>query len=261
MDEQTIADRIARTRSRVLLDENKQREREAERERNRTGFGSARRSEDYVPGDEYGYPEEGYEALPPVIETPVVDGPLVLNEPYLEPCEKELLGFILEEGCSILEFDRDSKYYVEGEAVSVAEFIDSSLAADDTVFANASYAKVYNVYFEMYDEGLSQQQIAQRLLNSMDEEVAAVAREILIEKYQITVKNYEQSMTAASTRLTMYVPKSLLAYQCKRVDLQVKEKMEALGSVADSDAQLSLLTEINALNRIRAMLNNELGRV
>lgn len=260
MDEQTIADRIARTRSRVLLDEKKQREREAERERNMTGFGSARRSEDYVPGDEYGYPEEGYEALPPVIETPVVDGPLVLNEPYLEPCEKELLGFILEEGCSVLEFDRDSKYYVEGEAVSVAEFIDSSLAADDTVFANASYAKVYNVYFEMYDEGLSQQQIAQRLLNSMDEEVAAVARELLIEKYQITVKNYEQSLTAISTRLVQYVPKALMAYQCRRLDMLLKVKTSELETAALED-QLALLTEITSLNKMRTMLNNELGRV
>ena len=113
----------------------------------------------------------------------------------------------------------------------------------------------------MYQEGLTQQQIQQRMLNSEDVEIATVAKEILIEKYQITVKNYEQSMTAISTRLAMYVPKSLLAYQCKRVDLQVKEKMDSLNSVTDSDTQLAILSEINALNKIRTMLNNELGRV
>ena len=110
----------------------------------------------------------------------------------------------------------------------------------------------------MYQEGLMQQQIQQRMLNSMDEEIAAVAKEILIEKYQITVRNYEQSMTASATRLVIYVPKSLIAYQCRRVDLQIKEKMEALAS---SDDQISLLTEINSLNKVRTMLNNELGRV
>jgi hypothetical protein len=183
-----------------------------------------------------------------------------LNEPYLEPCEKELLGFILEEGCTALEFDRDSKYYVEGESVNVAEFIDGSLAEDDTVFANSSYAKVYDAYFEMYDEGLSQQQISQRLLNSMDEEIAAVARELLIEKYQITVKNYEQSLTAVSTRLVQYVPKALMAYQCRRLDLLLKEKTRELETASLED-QLTLLTEITSLNKMRTMLNNELGRV
>ena len=89
-----------------------------------------------------------------------------------------------------MEFDRDSRFFVEGETLSVAEFIDGILAEDEVDFANEAYRKVYEAYFAMYDEGLSQEQIQQRLLNSMDQEVAAVAREMLIEKYQITVKNY-----------------------------------------------------------------------
>ena len=276
MDEQILADRISKTRSKVLLDDKKQREREAERQRNRgageTGYPARQRSSVPVPEEdvpvpmpddyvsEYDYPDTGYDDVSPVDDQPAVAGPVVLNEPYLEPCERELLGFILEEGCTALEFDRDSKYYVEGESVNVAEFIDGSLAEDDTVFANSSYAKVYDVYFEMYDEGLSQQQIAQRLLNSMDEEIAAVARELLIEKYQITVKNYEQSLTAVSTRLVQYVPKALMAYQCRRLDLLLKEKTRELETASLED-QLTLLTEITSLNKMRTMLNNELGRV
>jgi hypothetical protein len=206
------------------------------------------------------YPADEYDNVPPpgFMDEPVTSS--VFEEPYLEPCEKELLGFILEEGCTDLEFDRDSKYYVEGEVVNVAEFIDGSLAADDTVFANSLYAKVYDLYFEMYDEGLTQQQIGQRLLNSMDENVASVAKELLIEKYQITVKNYEQSLTAASTRLVQYVPKSLLAYQGRRLELLLKAKTKEL-ETASPEEQLALLTEITSLNKMRTMLNNELGRV
>jgi hypothetical protein len=216
--------------------------------------------DDYVSGGDYEYPQEDYSEMSPVAGEPSVAGPMVLDEPYLEPCERELLGFILEEGCSPLEFDRDSKYYVEGEVVSVAEFIDSSLAADDTVFANSSYAKVYDAYFELYDEGLSQQQIGQRLLNSMDEEIAAVARELLIEKHQLTVKNFEQSLTSASTRLVQYVPKALMAYQCRRLDMLLKEKTRELETASLED-QLTLLTEITSLNKMRTLLHNELGRV
>ena len=168
-----------------------------------------------------------------------------------------LLCFVLEDGCSELEFDKDSKYFTE-ERVTVADFIDGTLADSDLVFLNPSYEKTYEAYFEMYQEGLTQQQMQQRMLNSMDEEIAAVAKEILIEKYQITVRNYEQSMTAPSTRLVMYVPKSLIAYQCRRVDLMVKEKMAALPA---ADDQIALLTEIDSLNKVRTMLNKELGRV
>ena len=259
MDEQILADRISKTRSKVLLEEQKQRERAEAASHPHSHSQSL--SQTYAPPmpDEY-YPVEGYEDVPP---PDFMDEPVVVSafeEPYLEPCEKELLGFILEEGCTPLEFDRDSKYYVEAEIVTAAEFIDGSLAADDTVFANSLYAKVYDLYFQMYDDGLTQQQISQRLLNSMDEDVASVAKELLIEKYQITVKNYEQSLTAASTRLVQFVPKSLMAYQCRRVELLIKAKTKEL-ETASPEEQVALLTEITSLNKMRTLLNNELGRV
>jgi hypothetical protein len=94
----------------------------------------------------------------------------------------------------------------------------------------------------------------------MDEEIAAVARELLIEKYQLTVKNFEQSLTSASTRLVQYVPKALMAYQCRRLDMLLKTKTRELETASVED-QLSLLTEITSLNKMRTMLHNELGRV
>ncbi len=230
IDEQILAERISKTRTKTLLDEKK----------------------DNVPYER--------EPVPVPDETPVAEGPMVLNEPYLEACEREILGFILEEGCSELCFDRDSKYYVEGDSVNVAEFIDGSLAEDDTVFANSSYARVYDEYFALYDEGLTQQQIQQRLLNNMDAEIAAVSRELLIEKYQITVKKYEQSLTARSTILVQFVPKALMAYQCRRIELLLKKKTKEM-ETASADDQLAILTEITNLNKLRNMLNNELGRV
>ena len=248
IDEQILADRISRSRTNMLVAEKKQQEREA-------------RKDEQVSVPVY--------VSEPASDMPLVDvpyapvpnhGPIVITNPYLEACEKELLGFVLEEGCTELLFEKDSRYFSD-PPVTVADFIDGTLADSELVFVNPSFDKVYELYFAMYQEGLKQQQIQQRMLNSEDLEVATVAKEILIEKYQITVKNYEQSMTAVSTRLAMFVPKSLLDYQCKRVDLQVREKMDALNSVTDSDTQLTLLSEINSLNKIRTMLNNELGRV
>lgn len=250
MDEQILVDRIAKTRSKVLLEDKKQRDRAEAASLSQTSLPPT--PEDY-------YPTDGYGDAPPAFKEDPVDVS-EFEEPILEPCEKELLGFILEDGCTTLEFNADSKYYVEGEVVNVAEFIDGSLAADDTVFANTRYAKVYDLYFQMYDEGLTQQQICQRLLNSMDEEVSSVAKELLIEKYHLTVKKYEQSLTAASTRLVQYVPKSLMAYQCRRIELLIKAKTKEL-ETASQDELEALLAEITSLNKMRTMLNNELGRV
>ena len=245
IEERILADRVSKTRTEILMADEKQKERERQR-------------------DESPVPDMPPD-MPPVVQSvqqPMLhEGPIVINEPYLAPCEKELLGFILEEGCSELQFDVDSKYYVAGEQVNVAEFIDGTLADDDADFVNQSYRKVYDEYFRMYDEGLTQQQMQSRLLNSMDPEIAAVAKELLIEKYQITVKNYEQSLTAVSTRLVQFIPKTLLAYHCKKVELILKELTDRLAVEQDPDRQVEILAQISDYNRARTRLNNELGRV
>ena len=156
---------------------------------------------------------------------------------------------------------------IGGEVVALAGFEgefthdDGILADDEADFVNRSYRKVYEEYFSMYDEGLTQQQMQQRLLNSMDPEVSAVARDLLIEKHQLTVKNYEQSLTSISTRLVMYVPKTLLTYQVKKVELYLKELTAELGQTSDMDRQIELMTRIGEYNTARTRLNNELGRV
>lgn len=263
MEERILAERIGKVRSEMLVAGQKQQERERLRTQNpeqsfRSGMPDFPYEgpvpEDYAPVDVYPEP------VPVLPVVPVATGPIILDEPYLEPCEKELLGFILEHGCSHLNFDRDSKYYVEGESTTVAEFIDGSLAEDDMLFMNSSYAKTYDTYFQLYDEGLEQHRIQSRLLNHMDEEISAVAKELLIEKYQITVKNYMQSLTSEATRLVIYVPKALMAYQCRRLELMLKSKTKEM-ETAGSDDQMSLLAEITRINRMRNLLSIELGRV
>lgn len=265
IDEHILASRINKTRTSVLEAEKKQLEREAERTRQAAvpqqgydpGLPPPPMDDVYIPGEPVDMPPIG-----PMSQEilPVVSGPIVKDCPFLAACEEELLMFVLEYGCSELLFDQNSKYYTE-QPMTVADFIDATLADSELDFRNSSYYKVYETYFAMYQEGLTQQQIQQRLMNSMDEEIAAVAKEILIEKYEITVKTYVQSMTATATMLVMYVPKSLLVYQAKRVEMDVKEKMDEVQRTQDPERMMTLLAEINALNKVRTAINNELGRV
>ncbi len=253
IDEQILVDRVSRTRTDMLIAEKRERDRARFKE-------TATESAAGDPMPEY-IPETEDVPQPEIPVEIAAEGGIVINEPYLAPCERELLGFILEEGCTTLDFDIDSRFYVEGESINVAEFIDGILADDEADFRNSSYRKVYEEYFRMYDEGLSQQQIRQRLLNSMDMEVAAVAKDLLIEKHQLTVKNYEQSLTSMSTRLVIYVPKTLLTYQVKKVELHLKGLTAELVRTEDAARQLEIMTEIGEYNKARTRLNNELGRV
>ena len=252
IDEQILADRVNRSRSEAIKAEQQQVMRAEER---------ASVSGQMVPPPEM-YPPDVLpsDVFPPAIGPVVDNGPLQMNEPFLEPCEREILGFILEDGCTHLQFDRDSKYYTGGEIMTVADFVDGVLAEDDAEFANIPYRKAYEEFFRMYEEGLSQEQIQTRLLNSMDEVISAVAKDLLIEKHQITVKNYEQSLTSTSTRLVQFIPKAMLAYQCRKVELIQKGLMAELGGIVDDERQMEILSKISEYNKVLRRLNKELGR-
>ena len=293
IDEQILIDRVNKSRDEMLIADRRQAERDAARAAHKhtthTGRSAAPQQqtrpvdmgvppmpEDYVPMyDEYGPGLEDYMPLSggdPVYDEPVPvavmtepepqhQNGIVINDPFLEPCERDLLKFILEHGCTPLAFDRDSKYYIPDEQLNVAEFIDGILAEDEGGFENIPYRAVYDAYFEMYDEGLEQEQIQTRLLNSQDPQIAEVARELLIEKYQITVENYEKSMTSTTTRLIQFVPKTLMTYQCRKVEKILKDLTAQLASVTDDTAMMEILAKISEYNKARTRLNNELGRV
>ena len=258
IDEQILVDRVSRQRTDMILAEQKQAERERQRAYAQRQDMPAPAGVDVPPLSMEDYADYAPEPVPAYVEPQLVEG-VVINDSFLAPCEKELLGFILEDGCSPLRFDRDSKFYENGELVNVAEFIDGALAGDP--FANTSYRKVYDEYFVMYDEGLDQSKIQTRLLNSQDPEIVAVAKELLIEKYQLTVKAFEDSLTTNDTRLVMYVPKCLMTYQCRKLEVMIRELTEELAVTQDSDRQIEIMTRIGDCNRARTRLNNDLGRV
>jgi len=200
----------------------------------------------------------------PVMPTPVQTGesalkPLEQNK-TLAPSERELLHFILTYGRTSLDFESDSEFFVEGEEPpTVAEFIDDALASDETSFANEAYRIVYDAYFNLYDQGLSQEQILRTLLDDEDRTVAHVAAQLSEEKYLLTVKNFAAALQTRSSWLVNFVPKSILAYQGKRVKVQIDADTRELAK-ASPERQLELLQHISRLNQILRRINIKLGR-
>lgn len=176
--------------------------------------------------------------------------------------EMDILYFLLTHGRDILDFPFDSPFYSgsETEKPSVAEFIRASLDADGSSLMNAAFRKTYEAYFKCYDAGMVQDEIIRSLLNAEDRELAFVTAQLSMERYQLTVKNFEEALTTTSSWLVAYVPKALLAYAERKLEDRILTLNLSLNE-AGPDHEVEILSEImklkNAQRRIRVKLGRE----
>ncbi len=199
---------------------------------------------------------------------PVTSAPAGFESPVLQPSEKDLLGFILRNGMSPLEFESDSPYYEEEGAVPVADFIRDAL--DGHEFANTSYRRVYDEYFKLYDEdpALTQTDIVRKLMDSPDRAMADMVADFVEDRYQLTVKNFKDSMTAESSHLVLNVPKAILVYNSLRVkaqEMEITERLKELKHEEQTDdvmkEQFDLLIKLQKTAELRKSIVEKLGRV
>ena len=236
-----LFDRIRRTRERLLNEDRSQAQREADRTRYR---------EEPAPVPE----EPAY--TPPVSELRALE----TQSPLTAPSEKELLGFILTDGCSRLEFESDSEFYDPEGAQTVAEFIDAALSGDGISFANDAYRRTYEAYFALYDEGKDQDAIVRDLLSGADDTVRFVTAQLCDSKYELTVKNFQAALTTRDSWLTNFVPKAILAYHDKRLTAERLTLMKEL-STAPAARQLEILSTLERINEMKKKINIKLGRL
>lgn len=199
---------------------------------------------------------------------PVTSAAAGFESPVLQPSEKDLLGFILRNGMSPLEFESDSPYYDEEGAVPVADFIRDAL--DGHEFANTLYRRVYDEYFKLYDEdpALTQTDIVRKLMDSPDRAMADMVADFVEERYQLTVKNFKDSMTAESSHLVLNVPKAILVYNSLRVkaqEMEITERLKELKHEEQTDdvmkEQFDLLIKLQKTAELRKSIVEKLGRV
>jgi DNA primase len=243
IDSAIIFDRVHQSRDRSIIEAQKRKEREAAREQAQANQTTEQ------PQQQQNHSQAG---MPAKKEN--------LTNKKLAPCEEELLSFLVNHGTSELCFDRDSEYYSQ-EQVLVAEFIDAALAGDDIVFANLPYQKVYDRYFELYDEGLEQEKIQQRLLNDPDMEISSAAASLMIEKYDLTVEAFRNSLTTQGTILVNFVPKSILAYKLKLVELTIERLTASLADPENTEDPGEILLQIQDNTNVKKLLCSKLGRV
>lgn len=216
VDSEVIFTRVRKTRAKLLEDWRKEKEREAKQQERRE------READYEPVPDYG-------DLPKEEEAPVAYKP---ENKALATVEEQILKFLLVDGLEPLEFPFDTPEAKEfqAEQVTVTEFISDFLDLHGFKIENQGYAKVYDAYLAGYDAGYSQEEIIRNLLNSPDRMVAGLAASISTEKYTLSIKELENSLTIKSSWLATYVPKTMLTYIVARNDQKARQLRKALGN-------------------------------
>lgn len=248
-EESILYDRVRTSREAMLLSEKKQQEREAARE-----SAAEEKTLENVEEQKVDDPPAHHTAP----QTPSASSVFKVREEEASTAsgERELLCFLLEYGDNALVFDKDSPFWSE-ETPTVADFILNTLDDNAMEFHNSMYARILEQYTKFYDDGLQQSQILSRLRDSSDPEINAVTRDLLVDKYNITVKNFENSLTTAETMLATYVPKSLIKLQLQNVELQLKGLQMELMSTQDAARMEELMQKIAELSRVKASLATE----
>lgn len=263
MDEGLIYARIAATRQKILEEERKEEEREKLRDRNNltekegSGNTAANVSE--------AVSEQVNEAVHPS------SGQIIRFEnPVLAPSESDLLGFILRNGLTDMDFDTESEFYDGGERINVAEFIRGAIEEDGHQFENLVYRKIYDEYFRLYDgdPSLTQDDIIRKMMDSPDREMATLTGDLVEDKYRLTVKSFAESMTVLSSYLVINVPKAILVYNSKRVmvqEMDIANKLKELKHEEQTpevvQEQFDLLARLQNVTELRKRIMEKLGRV
>lgn len=179
----------------------------------------------------------------------------------LAPTERDLLYFLLTNGCEVLDFESDSEYYsgLEEEKTTVADFIRSAFDCDGSRMANSAYADTYDAYMSLYDEGYPQEEIVTGLLNSRDRRVAETAAMFSTEKYLLTVSSFESSLTTTSSWLVTNVPKAMMVYAERRLQDRING-IKLMLKTASAEEEVSLMKEMMRYQNAQRKIKQRIGR-
>lgn len=162
--------------------------------------------------------------------------------------EHELIEYLVVSGCKVLPLRGTEEQY------TVAEFIDSQLQADNLMISDPLYLKIYNLFFDYYDAGLTETQIHNRLLENEDDKIKTICAEFLTEKYELTVKSYVMQLTAEETRLANCVPKAVQNFKIKVLQRKCEELSQDFKAETDPEKQKAIMAEMKRYKGLQVNL-------
>ena len=175
------------------------------------------------------------------------------------PVERDLLYFLLNFGTDTLQFESDSEFYSkDGPKPTVTDFIADAIDSDGGCLINPLYQKLYAAYLEGYDAGLSQEEILRGLINSPDRQISSVSAQLSVEKYQLTVKSFEDALTTRDSWLVGQIPKLILIYLDKKLDSRLDALRREMATPEGQERLMELMTEMVRLQKLQKCVKDKM---
>lgn len=238
-----LFDRISNRRQRKISEEMMASGRRQAREERMTGM------QDSIPAEPGNHD----------VDVPRPVDEMVVTNRIVAPVERELLYFLLNFGTDLLEFESDSEYYSETPA-TVADFIISSVDSDGGCLLNQAYQSVFAAYADAFYEDREQEDIVKSMLNSPDRIISTLTAQLSIEKYQLTIKSFEESLTTRSSWLVSQVPRVMLTYMERKIESRVDEIRKALASPMEEEKMTEMMTEMVQLQKTQKIIKDKMKK-
>lgn len=189
------------------------------------------------------------------LEQPRIPG--FVKDVYSEVEEREIIYFLLKFGNQELRISSE-----ENKEISVAQYIIREILNDDLEFTNLVYKQVFEDVKAITDAG---KEISERIFTFHDnKEIQDLAVDIVTSKYELSKvwKRKESYVEMPGENLGVEVPKSLLLYKMKVVDVALVGLRKELAEVEknkDDDKIMEIIGRLNNLEKSKNQLSKETG--
>lgn len=165
--------------------------------------------------------------------------------------EKDIIRFLLQYG--------NEKITVDGNDVYVAQFIVTELS-NEICFSNTNLEVIFNDYSEEMRKGelLKQEFFTQH----KDPTISQLAADIISSPYNMSQKWKDHGIYTQTEdmQLRSAVETAIYSLKVAKIGERIRVKNKALSDGISSENELTLLSEINELTKLKKEISSKLGR-
>ncbi len=176
--------------------------------------------------------------------------------------EKELVGFLIKYGHCSLDY-RDGRERIH---FNVAHTIINDIEGDGVTFLDARYRAILECYKQQRELLPEGEKVPEHFFIEMENpEASSAAVDILTEndhyKQSRIWKDHDIYIESEEERLGRIIPKTILLYKSKYIEVMIEEKQRELAALDDeSDEYMEVLTQINNLLAVRTKMAEQTER-
>ena len=176
--------------------------------------------------------------------------------------EKELVGFLIKYGHRSLDY-RDGRERIH---FNVADTIINDIEGDGVVLLDSRYRAILECYKQQRELLPAGEKVPEHHFIEMDNpEASSAAVDILTEndnyKQSRIWKDHDIYIESEEERLGRIIPKTILLYKSKYIEVMIEEKRRELAALDDeSDEYMEVLTQINNLLTVRTNMAEQTER-